>query len=215
MLIKGVRVVLRVLEENKFGNLSSFCKLNTKMSKTALVFLAPGAEEMELVISIDVLRRGGFDVSVAGICDASPIVKCSRGVSVKPDILLSDAKGPYDILVLPGGLGGAQSMARCKAVGEMLKQQENESRWIAAICAAPTVLKAHGVGLGKSLTSYPSMKDQLKDDYKYQEDKVVVDGKLITSRGPGTAYDFALTIIDKLIGKEKASEVANAMLLTY
>lgn len=81
--------------------------------------------------------------------------------------------------------------------------------------SAPTVLKAHGVALGKNVTSYPAMKDQLNGEYKYQEDKVVVDDKLITSRGPGTAYDFALTIIDKLIGKEKASEVAQGLLLTY
>lgn len=71
------------------------------------------------------------------------------------------------------------------------------------------------MALGKNITSYPAMKEQLKDNYSYQEDKVVIDGKLITSRGPGTAFDFALTIVDKLISKEKASEVAKAMLLTY
>lgn len=82
--------------------------------------------------------------------------------------------------------------------------------------SAPTALKAHGVGSGKNVTSYPSVKDKVEGcGYTYKEDNVVVDGNIITSRGPGTAFDFALTIVDKLVGKEKAAEVAKGMLLTY
>ncbi|KAJ8953648.1 hypothetical protein NQ314_007255 [Rhamnusium bicolor] len=186
------------------------------MSKTALVFLAPGAEEMEAVIAIDVLRRGGVNVTVAGVPDSS-VVKCSRDVNIKPDISVTEAKGPYDVLVLPGGLGGSNALGSSKEVGDLLKQQENDGRIIAAICAAPTALKSHRVAFGKNITSYPSMKPQLEEGshYHYEEDKVVVDDNIITSRGPGTAFDFALTIVDKLLGKEKASEVAKAMLLTY
>ncbi|KAJ8917252.1 hypothetical protein NQ315_002269 [Exocentrus adspersus] len=192
---------------------SLFRKLSSAMGKKALLFLAPGAEEMEAVISVDVLRRAGLEVTVAGLCEASEPIKCSRGVLIKPDINVSEAKGPYDILLLPGGLGGSQSLSKSKEVGDLLKQQQNEGRWISAICAAPTALKAHGIGLGKKITSYPAMKDQLTDSYDYKEDNVVIDGNLITSRGPGTAFDFALAIVQALEGKEKAQEVAKGMLL--
>lgn len=157
-------------------------------------------------------------MTVAGIPDANPI-KCSRDVVIKPDISISDvkSKGPFDVLVLPGGLGGAKTFASTKEVGELLKEQESAGRYIAAICAAPTALRAHEIGVGKSVTSYPSVKECLVDGgkYKYKEDKVVVDGKLITSRGPGTAFDFALNIVEQLQGREKAVEVAKAMLLEY
>lgn len=138
---------------------------------------------------------------------------------IKPDVSLQDAssKGPFDVLVLPGGLGGAKTLASSKEVGELLKEQESAGRFIAAICAAPTALRAHEVGFGKSLTSYPSVKECLVEGgkYQYKEDRVVVDGKLITSRGPGTAFDFALKIVEQLQGREKAVEVAKAMLLEY
>lgn len=188
------------------------------MAKKALVFLGPGSEEMEFVIAVDVLRRGGITVTIAGIPDDA-LVKCSRDVNIKPDIGITDApkQGPYDVLVLPGGLGGAKAMAESKIVGELLKEQEKTGKWIAAICAAPTALKAHNVAEGKTITSYPAMRAQLEEGgkYKYAEDKVVVDGNVITSRGPGTAYEFALTIVDKVVGKDKASDVAKAMLLCY
>lgn len=121
------------------------------------------------------------------------------------------------MLVLPGGLGGAKTLAESKEVGQLLKDQESCGRLIAAICAAPTALRAHGIAEGKTVTSYPAMEGCMTEGgkYNYKNDKVVVDGTLITSRGPGTAFDFALTIVDKLHGKEKASEVAKAMLLTY
>ncbi|ERL93059.1 hypothetical protein D910_10361 [Dendroctonus ponderosae] len=185
---------------HKYSNASN-------MSKNALVFLGPGAEEMEFVIAADVLRRGGIQVTVAGLPD-SAVVKCSRDVNIKPDIGVSEAKGPYDVLVLPGGLGGSKAMAESEAVGELLKEQEKAGRWIAAICAAPTALKAHHVAEGKTITCYPAMRAQMEEGgkYKYKEDKVIVDGNVITSRGPGTAFDFALVIVDKLVGKEKASE---------
>lgn len=155
-------------------------------------------------------------MTVAGLPDASP-VKCSRGVVIVPDISITDAssKGPFDALILPGGLGGAKTLAESKEVGSLLKQQESAGRIIAAICAAPTALRAHEIGFGKNVTSYPSVEGCLTDKYNYKQDNVVVDGNFVTSRGPGTAFDFALAIVDKLNGKEKASEVAKAMLLSY
>ncbi|XP_023701865.1 protein/nucleic acid deglycase DJ-1 [Cryptotermes secundus] len=182
-------------------------------TKSALVIIAEGAEEMEVVISVDVLRRAGISVTVAGLAGPDP-VRCSRSVVVCPDSSLQDAltKAPFDAIVLPGGLGGARNLAASSEVGLLLQQQEKDGRLVAAICAAPTALQAHNVGFGKSLTSYPSLKEQLQEKYAYKEDSVVVDGNLVTSRGPGTAFDFALAIVDTLLGPGASDPVAKAML---
>ncbi|XP_053967682.1 protein dj-1beta [Anastrepha ludens] len=184
------------------------------MSKTALVILAPGSEEMEFVVAADVLRRAGVKVTVAGLLGADA-VKCSRDVCIVPDTSLEIAKGGiFDAIVLPGGLGGAKAMSENAVLGALLKEQEAAGRIVAAICAAPTALVAHGICCGKSLTSYPSVKDKLKGSYKYVDnEKVVQDGNLITSRGPGTAFDFGLKLAEVLTSADKAKEVAKGMLL--
>ncbi|XP_017474816.1 PREDICTED: protein deglycase DJ-1 [Rhagoletis zephyria] len=184
------------------------------MSKSALVILAPGAEEMEFVIAADVLRRAGIKVTIAGLLSADA-VKCSRDVCIVPDTSLELTKGGiFDAIVLPGGLGGAKAMSENAALGALLKEQEAAGRIVAAICAAPTALLAHGICSGKSLTSYPSVKGKLDSTYKYVDDeKVVQDGNLITSRGPGTAFDFGLKLAEVLAGADKAKEVAKGMLL--
>ncbi|ALC41954.1 dj-1beta [Drosophila busckii] len=189
---------------------------NCKMSKSAVIILAEGAEEMEFTIAADVLRRAGINVTVAGLNGNEP-VKCSRNVVIVPDKSLDQAvEEKYDVVVLPGGLGGSNAMCESKAVGELLRAQETSGGIIAAICAAPTVLAKHGIATGKTLTSYPAMKAQLVDNYTYVEDKnVVQDGNLITSRGPGTAFEFALKLSELLVSKEKAQEVAKGMLLTH
>jgi len=186
------------------------------MSKTACVILAPGAEEMEFVISVDVLRRAGITVTVAGLTGKEPI-KCSRDVMIVPDSSLESVVDcPFDALVLPGGLGGSNAMSESKLVGCMLKKQQCEERVVAAMCAAPMALLMHEIFYGKLLTSYPSFKEKLSSKYIYVDDeKVVHDGLLITSRGPGTAFDFALKIAEVLVGPIKAKEVAKGMLLCY
>lgn len=186
------------------------------MAKKALVVIATGTEEMECVITVDVLRRGGVEVELAGLI-GKDATRCSRGVAVVPDIELSQAKGPYDAIVLPGGLDGSKAFSESKLLGEMLKGQERDGGIIAAICAAPTALRIHGIGVGKNLTSYPSVQSQVVEggNYTYKEDEVVVDGNLITSRGPGTAFSFALTLVEKLVGQEKAKEVARGMLTSF
>ena len=216
-LRKPLRGLFRVLAggicRQKFLVFYSIPGINRNMSKTALIILAPGAEEMEFTISADVLRRAGVRVIVAGLCGIEP-VKCSRDVVVVPDVALEAHKdGKPDVIILPGGLGGSKAMCESTLVGELLRKQETEGRLIAAICAAPTALAAHCIGLGKNLTSYPSVKSQLEEKYKYTEDKKVVqDGQLITSRGPGTAFDFALKLAEVLVSAEKAAEVAKGML---
>jgi protein DJ-1 len=178
---------------------------------TALVLLAQGSEEIEAVISIDVMRRGEIDVTVAGVDGTDPI-RCSRGVVITPDIALDDVAGDFDIVVLPGGAEGAQRLVRSAKVGEILQRQEKSGRWLGAICAAPIALKAHGVFRNRQLTSHPSVKDMLEDWGEYSEHPVVADGNLITSRGPGTAFPFALRIVGALTDAERMVEVRAPMM---
>ncbi|XP_003708302.1 protein dj-1beta [Megachile rotundata] len=180
--------------------------------KSAILLIADGSEEMEAVITADILRRAGVQVTIAAITDTL-CIKCSRDVKICVDAKLQDiADQTYDAVVLPGGLGGSKAFCASAEVGKLLQRQEKENRIIAAICAAPTALKAHGIAKGKQVTSYPSMKDELKDEYKYLEDKVVIDGNLITSRGPATAFAFGLAIVQKLHDKDTADNVAKGML---
>ncbi|XP_076759868.1 protein dj-1beta [Xylocopa sonorina] len=180
--------------------------------KTAILLIAEGTEEMEAVITTDVLRRAGIEVTVTGLTE-NTCIKCSRDVKICVDAKLQDAiNQKFDVVILPGGLGGSKAFISSADVGKLLQQQEKENRLIAAICAAPTALKAHGIAKGKKITSYPAMKDELKDDYNYLEDKVVIDGNLITSRGPATAFAFGLAIVEKLVDKETADKVAKGML---
>ncbi|GLV38449.1 DJ-1alpha [Carabus blaptoides fortunei] len=189
------------------------------MPKTALVLLANGTEELEFVTIANVLRRGEVEVTVAGVPDERPTTGRSQ-IVITPDTSIQEAitKGPYDAIVLPGGLAGAQTFCKSEIVGVLLAKQQESGGIISAICAAPTAFKAHSIGAGKRITSYPAMADELSKDgiYKYESDSaVVVDGNFITSRGPGTALQFSLTILDQLQGKEKAKQVANGMLFEY
>lgn len=178
---------------------------------TALVLLAQGSEEMEAVISIDVLRRGGIEVTVAGVDGAAP-VRCSRGVTITPDAALESVDGEFDVLVLPGGAEGAKRLAASSRVGELLREQERAGRWVAAICAAPIALQAHGVFQHYQLTSHPSVKGELEGWGDYSEHPVVADRKLITSRGPGTAFPFALRIVGTLTSAQRMVEVRAPMM---
>uniref|UniRef100_T1H3Q0 DJ-1/PfpI domain-containing protein n=1 Tax=Megaselia scalaris TaxID=36166 RepID=T1H3Q0_MEGSC len=181
--------------KNNFRIKSCYFSTNLlRMSKTACVILADGAEEMEFVIAADILRRTGINVTVAGLSGDEPT--------------------DFDVIVMPGGLGGSKAMASSSLVGEILKRQESGGRFIAAICAAPIALKSHGIANGKKITSYPSFKNDLCEAYCYDDQsKVVQDGQLITSRGPATAFDFGLKIASALAGEDKAKEVAKAMLI--
>ncbi|RUS81019.1 hypothetical protein EGW08_011224 [Elysia chlorotica] len=200
---------LSILASNRL-----FSKSIKNNMPSALVFLAEGAEEMETVISVDVLRRGGIDVTLAGLNGTEPVL-CSRNVKVVPDKSLAEAlkAGPYDVLVCPGGLKGAQNLSASSEVGKALQDQEKAGRFVAAVCAAPTALLAHGVAKGKKLTSHPSVAEKLTGNYKYLDDRVVVDGKLITSRGPGTCFEFALAIVEQIQGKDKAKSLVDPMLV--
>ncbi|KAK6934162.1 DJ-1/PfpI [Dillenia turbinata] len=180
-----------------------------------LVPIANGSEEMEAVIIIDVLRRAKANVVVASVDDKLEIV-ASRKVKLVADTSLNEAaKSSYDLIVLPGGLGGAQAFANSEKLVNMLKKQSETNRPYGAICASPAlVLEPHGLLKGKKATAFPAMCEKLSDKSEI-ENRVVVDGNLITSRGPGTSMEFALAIVEKFFGREKAVELAKTMLFKH
>lgn len=187
-----------------------------KMSKTALVLIAEASEEMEFVITTDMLRRAGITVTTAGISGSSA-VKCSRDVVITPDTSLQDVinnKDLFDAVLLPGGLTGSVNMAENASVGEILKKHEDAGKLIGTICAASTALLAHGIGKGKQLTSHPSVQDKFDGGpYQYKVERVVRDGNLITSQGPGTCFEFAIALVEYLNGKEAAEDLSARCLL--
>lgn len=182
------------------------------MKKTALVSIAEGTEELEAVTIIDVLRRANVEVTVASVGDRQ--VTASRGVNLVADCLIGECTHKvYDLIVLPGGLPGANHLRDCELLIDMLKAQKQAGRLYAAICASPAVaLVPHGLLDGKAATCYPSCNDQLPDASK-AEQRVVVDGNCITSQGPGTAMEFAVELIRQLVGDTKADEVAAGLLM--
>lgn len=179
------------------------------MSKKVLVAIADGAEELEAVTIIDVLRRAGADVTVASVGDMQ--VTASRGVKIIADVLIGDCAGEeYDLIALPGGLAGAKNFRDSKLLIEMLRKQKDSGRLYAAICASPAIVfQHHGLLTGRRATCYPSPDLDLPNR---RDEKVVVDGDCITSQGPSTALQFSLKLVELLFGKEKSQEVAKAML---
>jgi 4-methyl-5(b-hydroxyethyl)-thiazole monophosphate biosynthesis len=180
----------------------------------ALILLAPGCEEMEAVIVIDTLRRGGVRVVAAGL-EAGPLT-ASRGVVLVPDLPLDaveDAKN-FQMLILPGGLPGTKALQADPRVRDLLAAYLNDpAKTVAAICAAPTVLDGFGWLDGREFTCYPGQRGALVSAAGWRPQEVVEDGNLITSQGPGTSFRFALALLRRLAGEAAAREVARGMLV--
>ncbi len=174
---------------------------------SVLVPLAAGCEELEAVTIIDLLVRAGIEVVTAGL-EAGPVT-ASRGVVLVPQMTLDEAlASEFDMVVLPGGMPGAEHLDNDPRIHGLLKKMSESGRYTAAICAAPRVLANAGLLAGKQATSYPGHLDAMNmPGVSYVTQPVVQDGKVITSRGPGTAMDFALTLIERLVGKEKRDAV--------
>jgi 4-methyl-5(b-hydroxyethyl)-thiazole monophosphate biosynthesis len=178
---------------------------------TVLVPLAEGFEELEAVTIIDILRRADIKVVVAGL--KSGPVKASRGTVVVPDTDLDSAlKDDYDMVVLPGGLPGAENLNNDPRIHDICRKMVESGKFAGAICAAPMVLANAGILNGKQATSYPGFLDRMAmPGVTYRTDKVVRDDKVITSRGPGTAMDFALAIVEALADRPKREEVEKGL----
>lgn len=187
------------------------------MQPSVLVAVADGSEEMELVIGADILRRAGANVVVASCNDDSLTITASRGVRIVADAPLSQiADEAFDAMVLPGGMPGAAHLRDCPVLIDMLRKQAAAGRWIAAICAAPAVvLQSHDLIAGRAATCHPTFQDRLDPATRRCEDRVVVDGHLLTSQGPGTTFEFALTLVELLFGKRKRAEIEAPLVLPY
>lgn len=187
------------------------------VNASVLVCLAHGSEETEAVTTIDLLVRAGLKVVTASVeSDGSLEIRCSRGVRLLADApLVEVADNDYAAIVLPGGLKGAETFRDSPLLVETVRQCHLNDKIVAAICAAAgTVLVPHDLFPVGNMTGFPGMKQTIPEE-KWMERRVVWDPrvKLLTSQGPGTAMDFALKLIDLLVGKEKAREVAAQLVL--
>ncbi len=178
---------------------------------TVLVPLAQGCEELEAVTIIDLLRRAKITVVTAGLDDKP--VKASRGVVLIPDTTLDQVlTQSFDMIVLPGGIPGADHLNQDPRLQQLLKDLHQQGKYTAAICAAPKVLATAGILENKSATGYPGVLESLALPYtKILQTSIVKDDTVVTSRGPGTAMDFALTLIEILVGKHTRDQVEVAL----
>ncbi len=182
------------------------------MTVNVMVPIADGTEEIEAVTLIDVLRRAGAEVTVASVNALQ--VTASRGVKLVADCLIADCRDQsFDLVALPGGTPGAEHLRDNMVLKKLLIEQKASGRWYGAICAAPAVvLERHGLLQDRRATCHPGFVEQLHDP-SAAEQAVVVDGNCITSRGPGTALHFSLTLVEMLFGKAKREAVAGPMVL--
>jgi 4-methyl-5(b-hydroxyethyl)-thiazole monophosphate biosynthesis len=180
------------------------------MSKEVLVPIADGTEELEAVCIIDVLRRAGASVTVASVGNMQ--ITASRGVKLVADKRIAECMdNTYDLIALPGGIPGAEHLRDSKELEILLRQQQEQGGWYGAICASPAVVLQHHQLLGQTrATCYPSYMDKL-DNADTAGSRVVVDDNCVTSRGPGTALEFSLKLVELLYGEEKSKEVSEAM----
>ena len=175
---------------------------------TVLTLLAEGFEEIEAIVPIDLLRRAGVDVTTAALVAGQPVTGRS-GLTVAADTDLATVAGrTFDCVVLPGG-AGVKHLRADPRVRALVQKQADAGGWLAAICAAPTVLHDAGLLAGRRYTAHFSVAPELPQ--VLADERVVTDGRIVTSRGAGTAQDFALDLITKLVSAEKATEVARAI----
>jgi protein deglycase len=180
-----------------------------------LVPLAQGCEELEAVTIIDLLRRAGIEVVIAGLAEGP--VKASHGTVLLPDTTLEAVEDQdFDMVVLPGGLPGAQYLEDDPRVHVILRRHAERGAYTAAICAAPRVLASAGLLDGKQATGYPGcVKPEDFPRLHLTGEPVVIDGRVITGRGPGSAMDFALALIESLAGRERRKSVESALIRSH
>lgn len=178
--------------------------------RTVLVPIADGSEEVEAVTLIDILRRAGADVTVASVKALQ--ITTSRGIRITADCLIGECReAEYDLVVLPGGIPGAEHLRDSQDLTDILHKQHKSGRLYGAICASPAVvLHYHGLLKSRCATTHPYFVEFL-DNRVCVESRVVVDGNCVTSRGVGTALEFALKLVELLYDRKKRDEVAEPL----
>jgi len=178
--------------------------------KQVIIPLAPGFEEVEALTVVDILRRAGAEVTLAGTTIG--VITGRNGIRITADASLDTARGgDYDMVVLPGGATGAENLKKDGRIKELITRMHAQGRLVAAICAAPTVLSAAGLIKDRTVTSHPSVRTELKAA-AISDERVVTDGNIITSQGPGTAMEFAFRLVEALYGPEKVIDVNKGVL---
>lgn len=179
--------------------------------KKAIVFLADGCEMVEALTPVDLLRRAGVNVLTVSI-NGKETIESSHKVTIKADQIFSeDVAADADMLILPGGLQGTLNLAAHTGVTGMVKDFFEQGRYVAAICAAPSVFGELGILKGKKAVCYPSFEEKLLGAEVSMEE-VAVDGNVITSRGMGTAIPFGLALIEVLLGKKTAEKTRESVI---
>ena len=181
------------------------------MSKSVLVVLADGFEEIEAITPIDVLRRAGLQVKTAGVGKRE--IAGAHGIQVTADLVLEEYADIPDALVLPGGMPGAENLKRSRALSSLLSKMKEKNNLVGAICASPARVLAPGGFLdGKKATCYPGFEKEFGPSVRFVEDRVVCDGRVVTSRGPGSALEFALELVTQLVGAETSRKLSETMI---
>ncbi len=179
--------------------------------KKAYLFLATGFEEVEALTVVDILRRGGVDckmVSVMGDYD----VTSSHAITIRSDLLFDEKElNDADMLIMPGGIPGTPNLKAHAGLAKLIHECAEEGKYLAAVCAAPTIYGEMGLLKGKKATCYPGMEEGLVDAIT-STDSVVCDGQYITSRGMGTCIDFGLMLLEKLTDKETSQDIAGKII---
>lgn len=179
--------------------------------KKVYIFLADGFEEIEGLTVVDLLRRAGIEAVTVSIKE-DKMVTGAHGISVMADFLFEEIKGTMaDMAVLPGGMPGTTNLLAYEPLMDMVLGLHSAGAYVAAICAAPSILAEIGLLEGKKATSYPGFEEKMTmAEYVYEP--VVQDGQVITSRGMGTAIDFSLKLIEILVGEAKAKEISDSII---
>ncbi|WP_054739015.1 DJ-1 family glyoxalase III [Cellulosilyticum ruminicola] len=176
------------------------------------VYFATGYEEVEALAVVDVLRRGGVDVSMVGVTGKA--VASARQISINMDQTIDEVNhDEIDMMVLPGGIPGVDNLKANETLVENLKAFKKEGKWIAAICAGPTILGELGLLEGEKATCYPGCEDALTGATVVNE-RAVVSNKIITGKGAGAALEFGLAILSVIKGEEAACKIAKAMIVS-
>ncbi|MEA3254122.1 MAG: DJ-1 family glyoxalase III [Chloroflexota bacterium] len=176
----------------------------------AVVPLAEGFEEIEFNSIVDVLRRAGIEVVTASLKEG--LIEGSHGIKVMPDTSIDNINPEqFDVIVIPGGDPGFVNLGKDRRVLKLVRELDKAGKYVTAICGGPVVLSLAGIIKGRRVTSHPGARGLLTDA-QYVEERVVVDGRLITSQGPGTAMEFAMKLVEILMGKDKVQELNSGLL---
>lgn len=210
----GELLLMRTAEDNHKKEEFNEVEWSVDHSPHVLVPVANGSEEIEVVTVVDILRRAKVDVVVASV-EKSLQILASQGIKLIADKSIDNAaESIYDLIILPGGIAGAERLHKSKVLKKMLKEQGSAGRIYGAICSSPTVLHRQGLLKGKRATAHPSVASKLTNEV-VEGARVVIDGKLITSRGLATAIEFALAIVSKLFSHARARSVAEGLVFEY